>query len=214
MRNEGIRGFFPGIGAVLVGGVPGIVIYIATYEKSRDFLETKFPFLSRYPSLSYLCSGMIAEIACCTVFVPVDVIKERLQIQSVIPTTAEFSSSSSSSPEQTKIRYRGSYDALRTIVRSEGLRGIYKGYGATLLSYGPFSALYFLVYEEVSACIFISDLATYEDVRIWVLLNLSQSKKAVAEKLPYLDSKELRRSITPLSFTENLLWYISNTFVY
>lgn len=161
MRNEGIRGFYPGIGAVLVGGVPGIVIYIATYEKSRDFLETNFPVLSRYPSLSYLCSGMIAEIACCTVFVPVDVIKERLQIQSVIPTTAEYLSSLPSSPEQTKMRYRGSYDALRTIVRSEGLRGIYKGYGATLLSYGPFSALYFLMYEEVSACIFITDLATY-----------------------------------------------------
>lgn len=154
MRNEGIRGFYQGIGAVLVGGVPGIVIYISTYEKSRDFLETKFPVLNRYPSISYLCSGMIAEVACCTVFVPVDVVKERLQIQSVIPTTPTYSSSPSSPAEQTKMKYRGSYDALRTIVRSEGLRGIYKGYGATLLSYGPFSALYFLVYEEVSASVF------------------------------------------------------------
>ena len=144
IRNEGIRGFYPGIGAVLVGGVPGIVIYISTYEKSRDFLAATFPVLSRYPSLSYLCSGMIAEIACCTVFVPVDVIKERLQIQSIISTSTTLSS------DQMKMKYRGSYDALRTIVRSEGLRGIYKGYGATLLSYGPFSALYFLLYEEVS----------------------------------------------------------------
>jgi len=134
MRNEGIKGFYPGIGAVLVGGVPGIVIYIATYEKSRDFLETKFPVLSRYPSLSYLCSGMIAEIACCTVFVPVDVIKERLQTQS--SSLATF-------------KYNGSIDALRTILRTEGFRGMYKGYGATLYSYGPFSAMYFLFFEEV-----------------------------------------------------------------
>lgn len=44
--------------------------------------------------------------------------------------------------------------------------------------------------------------------------SLPQSKKAVADKVPYLEqpySKELRQSITPLSFTENLLWYTLNT---
>ena len=193
IRNEGIRGFYPGIGAVLVGGVPGIVIYISTYEKSRDFLAATFPVLSRYPSLSYLCSGMIAEIACCTVFVPVDVIKERLQIQSIISTSTTLSS------DQMKMKYRGSYDALRTIVRSEGLRGIYKGYGATLLSYGPFSALYFLLYEEVST-FFLVPTVKWNTYRCYPILILPQSKKAVVGNL-------LPSSDTPIPFTENLLWY-------
>ena len=35
------------------------------------------------------------------------------------------------------------------ISKQEGLRGIYKGYWATLLSFGPFSALYFGLYEKV-----------------------------------------------------------------
>ena len=45
--------------------------------------------------------------------------------------------------------YAGTTDALRTIWRTEGFRGVYKGYGATLLSFGPYSALYFLFYEQL-----------------------------------------------------------------
>lgn len=86
---------------------------------------------------------MAAEAACCTVFVPVDVVKERLQIQS---------------NQQSTTHYKGSLDAFRMILRREGLRGIYKGYWATLLSYGPFSALYFLLFEEVSALLPHNDL--------------------------------------------------------
>lgn len=66
-------------------------------------------------------------------FVPVDVIKERLQVQS----------------NRADNHYKGSIDALKTILKEEGTRGLYKGYFATLSSYGPFSALYFLIYEEV-----------------------------------------------------------------
>lgn len=64
-----------------------------------------------------------------------DVIKERLQVQST---------------QIHNVRYKGSVDALRTILQQEGMRGLYKGYGATLFSYGPFSAFYFLFLEEVT----------------------------------------------------------------
>lgn len=63
-----------------------------------------------------------------------DVVKERLQVQS----------------NRQDLNYKGNIDAFRTIFKEEGLRGIYKGYGATLLSFGPYSALYFLFYEKVS----------------------------------------------------------------
>lgn len=69
-------------------------------------------------------------------FVPVDVVKERLQVQRKGVTDPSMN-------------YKGSVDAVRTIMRNEGLRGIYKGYGATLLSFGPFSAFHFLFYETV-----------------------------------------------------------------
>ena len=72
------------------------------------------------------------EAVACIVYVPVDVVKERLQVQG---------GGTSDS------RYKGGVDAFVKIWCSEGARGIYRGYGATLVSFGPFSALYFVFYE-------------------------------------------------------------------
>ena len=32
-------------------------------------------------------------------------------------------------------------------MKTEGARGLYRAYGATVMSFGPFSALYFMFYE-------------------------------------------------------------------
>lgn len=68
----------------------------------------------------HFASGMLAESVACIIYVPVDVIKERMQVQ----TTRQGN------------YYRSGMDALRQIAKQEGLSGIYKGYGATLLSFG------------------------------------------------------------------------------
>ena len=54
--------------------------------------------------------------------------------------------------------YKNSFQAVKIIAREEGIRGIYRGYAATLLSFGPFSALYFTFYEEVST--FVESVAS------------------------------------------------------
>lgn len=111
----------------------------------------------RYPP-SYLISShhtsslhiISYHIISCIVFTPVDVVKERLQVQSEQQSPSQSSQSPSrSSQSPSRSSYRDSLDALRTIVREEGWRGIYKGYSATIFSYGPFSASYFVIYEEV-----------------------------------------------------------------
>ena len=76
---------------------------------------------------------MFAEAVACTIFVPVDVIKERRQVQANIGT----------------YKYKNDLDAIRQIVKTEGGRGLYRAYGATVMSFGPFSALYFLFYEKL-----------------------------------------------------------------
>lgn len=70
-------------------------------------------------------------------WVPIDVVKERLQVQSSLPHGA--------------VKYRSSFDALRRICTQEGVGGIYRGYMATLYSFGPFSAFYFGFYEQSRA---------------------------------------------------------------
>ena len=43
------------------------------------------------------------------------------------------------------------------------MRGIYKAYGATVMSFGPFSALYFMFYEYFKGMIVLNDPKHYLD---------------------------------------------------
>ncbi|KEG05673.1 putative mitochondrial carrier protein [Trypanosoma grayi] len=139
-QREGVAGFYRGIGVATLGSAPGVALYLTTYTWASDFLqhqcqkrEAQFVDTgSAVPSWSiYLLCGLFAETVSCAFWVPIDVTKERLQSQ----------------PPSQPGRYTGSWDALRTVTRYEGLRGLYKGYGSTLASFGPYSAVYFAFYE-------------------------------------------------------------------
>lgn len=68
----------------------------------------------------------------CIVYVPVDVIKERLQIQQYYgsqPTTTTMNARMDHG-----MYYKNGSDALYKILRQEGFYGLYLGYGATLAS--------------------------------------------------------------------------------
>jgi hypothetical protein len=128
LKNEGFSGLYKGLSVAVFGSLPATCLYFTTYELAKSALLDKAS-----PFLVYLISGVAAEAVSCLFFVPVDVIKERLQVQ-----------------ENLKLyKYEGGRDAFKTIMKNEGLRGIYKAYGATVGSFGPFSALYFLFYEKL-----------------------------------------------------------------
>ena len=140
LHREGWRGLYRGFGIAAVGGVPASCLYFTTYEVCKAQWAGQGGLLP--PPVAHLCAGLAAEAVSCTLYVPVDVVKERMQVQR--PPAVGSSSSSSSSG----VYYRSSRDALAQIaLGTEGLRGLYKGYWATLASYGPFSALYFATYE-------------------------------------------------------------------
>lgn len=141
-KAEGFTALYRGFGAIIVGGTPGTMTYLCSYDYVKNKLtqtehNTSIP---RIPEFAvHFGAGMLAETIACIIYVPVDVIKERLQVQTNIAANGE---------KHTYI-YNGSYDALKKIMRNEGLAGIYKGYLATLASFGPFSAFYFVFYEEM-----------------------------------------------------------------
>jgi hypothetical protein len=128
LRLEGWRAFYKGVGPVILGGVPGVCLYLTTYEHVKKTLHEKTKL---NPFLTYMTSAFTAETICCVIFVPVDVLKERMQVNKVTHSAA----------------YSNTFHALRYILKEEGIRGIYRGYGATLASYGPFACLYFTLYE-------------------------------------------------------------------
>eukprot|EP00977_Amphora_coffeiformis_P018315 scaffold6395_cov159-Amphora_coffeaeformis.AAC.4 len=149
-QSEGIKGLYRGFGAVIVGGTPGTVMYLCSYEIAKDKIGKALDGASRTnignqqqrprstgsDFLMYFSSGMIAEAIACIVYVPVDVIKERIQVQH-------------SSTAGVDGQYRNSWHAVQTISRNEGFLTLYRGYGATLLSFGSYSGFFFLFYESL-----------------------------------------------------------------
>ena len=74
-----------------------------------------------------LSRGMAACISC-----PVTVVKTRMEYGGANAYT-----------------YSNTLHALGSIARSEGLRGLYRGLGPTMLSNAPFSALYYMFYTRL-----------------------------------------------------------------
>ncbi len=77
-------------------------------------------------------SGMGAEAISCVMWVPIDIIKQRMQISSDFNTH----------------KYKNCFDAYNQIVAKESYKGLYKGYMATLLSYGTFLSINLAMYER------------------------------------------------------------------
>lgn len=51
MSEEGFAGFYRGIGAVLVGGIPATSVYLTTYEVFRIISYLQFDFFILFASL-------------------------------------------------------------------------------------------------------------------------------------------------------------------
>jgi hypothetical protein len=77
-------------------------------------------------------------LAASVVYVPSEVLKTRLQLQGRY-NNPYFKSG---------YNYRGTTDAFRTIVRTEGFGAMFSGYKATIFRDLPFSALQFAFYEQ------------------------------------------------------------------
>lgn len=128
-----IRALYRGLGVTLIGGIPATAIYLNTYDYTKQMMSEQKNPIPQF--IVYMTAGMVAEALACIVFVPVDVMKERMQVQGL-------------NASSQGVYYRNTFDAVRQISKQEGLiRGFYRGYNATLLSFGPFSAIYFALYE-------------------------------------------------------------------
>lgn len=131
ITKEGITGLYKGLPTAITGSIPGAFLYFGSYEYFKKH-TLEIEFLKKHSFISYLAGGMFAETVSWIIFVPVDVLKERLQVQSKLKL----------------YKYDSDFDAIKQVIRNEGIRGLYKAYPATVLSFGPFSALYFMFYEK------------------------------------------------------------------
>ncbi|CAH0049920.1 unnamed protein product [Clonostachys solani] len=134
-REEGLKGFFRGIGPGVAQIVPSMGIFFLTYEQLRLAL-------SRY-NLPWgggdATAGMVGSVVAKTTVFPLDLVRKRIQVQG--PTRMRYVYSNI--PE-----YESARKALVTIVRTEGFRGLFKGLPISLIKSAPASAVTVWTYER------------------------------------------------------------------
>jgi len=147
VQQEGWRALYKGFPIVVSATVPAHALYFGGYELSKKLL---FPntIQSEKGAVVHFLSGLIADISGALIWNPMDVIKQRLQIQI---TTKEGS---------TMPKYRGSFHALATIYREEGPLGLYRGFWTAIATYGPLVGIYFAGYEKLK--LFFTKLHNYD----------------------------------------------------
>ncbi|KJZ73518.1 hypothetical protein HIM_07074 [Hirsutella minnesotensis 3608] len=134
-RDEGLRGFFRGLGPAWGQIVPLMGIFFATYEALRPhFTGMSLPWGS-----GDAVAGALGSVVAKTAVFPLDLVRKRLQVQG--PTRSHYVYSDI--PE-----YTSTLRAMRVIVQREGLRGLYKGLPISLIKAAPASAVTLWTYEQ------------------------------------------------------------------
>ncbi|KAJ4840976.1 hypothetical protein Tsubulata_026496 [Turnera subulata] len=136
MREEGVRAFWKGNLVTIVHRLPYSSVSFYAYEHYKRLLHTIPGLESHRQNIGgelfvHFAGGGLAGITAASATYPLDLVRTRLAAQT------------------RHIYYRGILHALRTIAREEGLVGLYKGLGATLLGVGPNIAISFSVYETL-----------------------------------------------------------------
>ncbi|KAF0693824.1 Aste57867_15244 [Aphanomyces stellatus] len=137
-REEGVRGFFGGLGTTLKMAPINTAVYYTAYEFAKTSMVSLVP--SEHEPFAYFLAGAFSEFCSSVTNVPTEVIKARMQL-------GRNPHLSSGGWIKETTNYRGTVDAVTSIVRAEGARGLYSGYTACLAVDASYSGFAFLFYE-------------------------------------------------------------------
>jgi len=134
-REEGIKGFYRGLGPGLAQIIPFMGIFFAAYETLRQPLsQLSLPFSS-----GDAVAGVAASVVAKTGSFPLDLVRKRIQVQG--PTRSRYVHKNI--PE-----YHSMVGTVRAILRKEGIRGLYRGLTVSLFKAAPASAVTMWTYER------------------------------------------------------------------
>ncbi|OIT22802.1 PREDICTED: solute carrier family 25 member 44 isoform X1 [Nicotiana attenuata] len=134
LRNDGVPGLYRGFGTVITGAIPARIIFLTALETTKvAAFKMVEPFKLSEPVQAAIANGvagMLASLCSQSVFVPIDIVSQRLMVQG-------YSGHAS---------YNGGLDVARKVLKSEGVRGLYRGFGLSVITYSPSSAVWWASY--------------------------------------------------------------------
>eukprot|EP00300_Choanocystis_sp_HF-7_P006718 c14864_g1_i2.p1 GENE.c14864_g1_i2~~c14864_g1_i2.p1 ORF type:complete len:340 (+),score=42.90 c14864_g1_i2:60-1079(+) len=122
---EGVSKLFRGISAMALGAGPSHAVYFASYEKTRSILGGGKPGNNQV--LANAASGAIATVMSDAILVPMDTVKQRMQVY--------------------KSPYKNLSNVVSSMVREEGFFSLYASYKTTLFMNIPFFAIQLATYH-------------------------------------------------------------------
>ncbi|ERN00268.1 mitochondrial carnitine/acylcarnitine carrier-like protein [Amborella trichopoda] len=125
----GALGLFKGLGPTLSREVPGNAAMFGIYEAIKQYFAggTDTSSLGRGPLM--VAGGTAGAVFWAAVY-PTDVIKSVIQVD-----------------DYKNPKYSGAFDAGKKILKAEGVRGLYRGFGPAMTRSVPANAACFLAYE-------------------------------------------------------------------
>jgi len=134
-KSEGIPGLYKGFWISCLGIVPFLTISLTTYDALKPYvfdvnlIESK-SFISN--AINYMGAGTIAGMIAHLATYPLDTVRRRMQLNGGYGLQKA---------------YRGSFDCIKKITMSEGIKGFYKGLIPSLVKIPPAAAMQFSMYE-------------------------------------------------------------------
>mmetsp|Transcript_17640 Transcript_17640/g.15917 ORF Transcript_17640/g.15917 Transcript_17640/m.15917 type:complete len:190 (+) Transcript_17640:452-1021(+) len=139
-KEEGIRGYYKGLGAALILTSHGSIQF-AVYESMKSWLKeyhTTHIYSSNQSALESMTLGAISKIIASTITYPYQVIKSRLQQRQIITSDDNIITN----------KYNNTFDCIVKMYRKEGIFSFFRGVIPNSLKVAPNAAITFLVYEE------------------------------------------------------------------
>ena len=134
VRREGIRGFFKGVLSPLLATPPIHALSFASWGVAQSVVHswgwTDENGLSLSPP-GMFAAGLLSGSAVSFLWTPMELVKKNLQIQK----------------HQTKAKFTGVVDCVRSVVASAGLPGLYRSFPLVLVFYPLACGVYYGSYD-------------------------------------------------------------------
>ncbi|THU74183.1 hypothetical protein C4D60_Mb04t30680 [Musa balbisiana] len=134
VKVDGIPGLYRGFGTVITGAVPARIVFLTSLEMTKEAsLKLMEPFKLSEPVQAAIANGiagMSGSLCSQAVFVPLDVVSQKLMVQGY----SGFA------------KYNGGFDVVHRIIKSDGVWGLYRGFGLSVMTYPPSSAVWWASY--------------------------------------------------------------------
>ncbi|KAK1354091.1 mitochondrial substrate carrier family protein ucpB [Heracleum sosnowskyi] len=130
--TEGMTALWKGVGPAMVRAAALTASQLATYDESKQVLTRWTPLEEGF--YLHLFSSTIAGSVSTLITAPIDLIKTRLMLQ-----------------QESKVvgTYQNGFHCAYQVLRTEGLRGLYKGGFAIFARLGPQTTITFVICEKL-----------------------------------------------------------------